>query len=128
MTENAATADQAGLAGEPSVACIEPAAGSATAVGTECPFCADLPHPVATHCRGCCASWNRTTKTAHCATCHRTFTSPSAFDMHLLTRGCTDPAEVRTKAGERKFADPKPNKYGTLVWRGAGEWKPEETP
>ncbi len=94
-----------------------------------CDYCADLPHPIATHCKKCHASWRRTTNTMHCAGCHRTFSTPSACDLHLLTRGCTDPADVvfkhGAKQGERKFADPKPNSFGTLVWRGAGEWKPE---
>lgn len=93
---------------------------------SECDVCEDLPHAVMTHCRQCHASWRRTSKTGHCATCHRTFSTPSVFDMHLLSRGCTDPAEVRKRDGERKFADPEPNAFGTLVWRGAGEWKPEE--
>jgi hypothetical protein len=69
----------------------------------------------------CHASWTRTSATAHCMTCHRTFSSPSAFDMHLLSEGCTDPAGVLTRKGDARFGEPKPNRWATLVWAGAAD-------
>lgn len=89
----------------------------------DCPFCADLPHRSATHCRDCHASWTRATNTAHCTVCHETFSTPGVFDKHLKPVnqwGCYPPATVVRKGGARKgervFADPVANKWGTLVW------------
>lgn len=50
-------------------------------------------------CAGCDNRWGGL-NTAHCAACHRTFTSPTAFDKHRAgkftddTRHCEDPASV----------------------------------
>lgn len=86
-----------------------------------CEVFPDLPHPVATHCRSCHASWTRASKTAHCMTCHRTFSSPHAFDTHLQPVGCKDPATiVARKTGVPKFGAPTANKWGTPVWHTAG--------
>lgn len=89
---------------------------------SHCEFCADLPHVTATHCRECHASWGRSTRAGHCATCHRTFSTPNVFDLHLLSRGCTDPAGVTRRNGTHVFdLNPRPNPYGTLVWRQPGK-------
>lgn len=83
-----------------------------------CEMCEQVPHPQATHCKVCHATWTRTSNTAHCVTCHRTFSTPGVFDKHLLSRGCQDPAEVRTKrTGEPVYGGTKPNAWGTDVWR-----------
>lgn len=95
-----------------------PFAGEST-----CGMCPDLPHPVLTHCTRCHASWTRSSRTAHCMTCHRTFAGPSVFDRHLLKEGCTDPAGVTKRNGERVFADPHPNAAGTPVWSLPGSWE-----
>lgn len=49
-------------------------------------------------CGRCANRWSGT-RTAHCGTCHRTFSSPTAFDLHRIRRGtaagtCADPADV----------------------------------
>jgi hypothetical protein len=99
--------------------------GDAAQHGTEaCEMCATGPHPKATHCRRCGATWARASKTAHCPTCHRTFSSPSAFDRHLkpaAESGCYRPETVvRRKTGARVFAEPRVNPWGTEVWRQVG--------
>lgn len=84
---------------------------------TPCSICPQAPHPQATHCRECHASWNRQTNTAHCSVCHRTFSTPGVFDKHLLSRGCTDPAEVTRRNGDKVYGEPRDNTWGTPVWR-----------
>jgi hypothetical protein len=48
-------------------------------------------------CGRCPARWAGS-NTAHCASCHRTFSSPSAFDDHRIRNtvagGCIDPAKA----------------------------------
>lgn len=46
------------------------------------------------HCCRCGIRWGGL-KTAHCVTCHTTFTVVSAFDKHRRNGACLDP----TKAG-----------------------------
>jgi hypothetical protein len=93
----------------------------------DCEMCRDLPHPVATHCRLCHASWTRRSNIAHCVTCHRTFITHGVLDRHLKPvnqRGCNDPATVMvTRAGERVhfYREPETNQWGTLVWQTAGD-------
>lgn len=90
-------------------------------VADGCEFCAaGLPHERATHCPRCHASWTRTSNTAHCMTCHRTFSTPGVFDRHLLREGCQDPAAVRTRKGDVVYGQPRPNTWGTAVWRLMG--------
>lgn len=55
-------------------------------------------------CSNCEASYSG--NAGHCAACHRTFTSDSAFDRHfasLVTAGCRDPATVFDKKGRPKL-------------------------
>ena len=55
--------------------------------------------PVLTRCPHCNGTWTGLT-TCHCSSCHRTFSSISAFDMHRSgshaesTRHCVDPASA----------------------------------
>lgn len=66
---------------------------------TDCQLCTDSTHGAwprthrGTHCRDCHQSW--TSKTAaHTLCCHRTFSSNSAADDHLIRGACTDPATL----------------------------------
>ena len=61
---------------------------------------------VATH--RCGARWHqRGEQTCHCASCHRTFSSLSAFDWHRVVEGddrvCRDPAPATRPSGEPLF-------------------------
>lgn len=56
---------------------------------------ASLPHS----CR-CQARWAGMS-TAHCATCHLTFTGPSAFDTHRRGGECTTPGDAGLIAHQR---------------------------
>lgn len=71
-----------------------------------------------THCRGCHRSW-RSRREAHCATCHAHFTSPSAFGLHLTSRGCVDPATLRAKSGALVLVEQE-RAHG-VVWACFGE-------
>lgn len=55
-------------------------------------------------CNGCPNTWTAG-GAAHCAACHRLFSTPRLFDLHRSARGergaCLDPAEIRTASGER---------------------------
>lgn len=55
-------------------------------------------------CTGCPARWTAT-GAAHCASCHRTFSSPRLFDAHRSTRGelgsCVDPVTLTVQTGAR---------------------------
>lgn len=57
-------------------------------------------------CSGCSNTWTAG-GAAHCGGCHRTFSTPSRFDMHRSARGergtCLDPAEVVSASGERQL-------------------------
>ena len=68
-----------------------------------------------THCRKCHRSWAAFNQ-GHCPTCCAHFSGPSAFDEHLLPRGCRPPGEVRTKAGEPILAQDEQG-----IWRWAKE-------
>src|SRR5215471_10168383 len=77
-----------------------------------CERCLLIPHPRATHCRLCHASWNRASKTTHCVTCCATFATYNGCDRHLKPsgqRGCHPPETVTRRNGVRVFADPVPN-------------------
>jgi len=73
-----------------------------------------------THCRDCGATWPMATKTAHCCRCHRTFSSHGVSDRHQVDGECRNPATmVNQKTGEKIYGfPPRPNKYGTPIWRG----------
>jgi len=67
--------------------------------------------PTPATCRGCTARWHGTRR-AHCAACHHTFSSVTAFDRHRTPDGdhgqCLDPATL-----------------AALVYRhGAWSWPP----
>lgn len=49
----------------------------------------ELPHT----CAKCTNRWSGA-NTAHCATCHNTFTGVAAFDKHRQNGKCAHPAEV----------------------------------
>lgn len=57
-------------------------------------------------CGGCDITWNRI-DTAHCAACHRTFSSNTWFDAHRSQDGergtCLDPAAVLTHDGHPRM-------------------------
>lgn len=50
----------------------------------------------------CGARWTGTS-IAHCAACHRTFSSDSAFDMHRVDLKCVDPESMKKKDGKPKL-------------------------
>lgn len=50
------------------------------------------------HCPECHRSW-KGHAVAHCPTCHATFTSDTAFDLHLSADGCKDPSTARRRNG-----------------------------
>lgn len=53
---------------------------------------------IRTSCTDCGAQYGG--NAGHCKACHRTFSSDSAFDKHLVSRvtaGCHDPATLRDK-------------------------------
>lgn len=60
---------------------------------------------------GKCGAWWQGWDTAHCPTCHRMFTTITAFDKHRAgshaydTRHCVDPATVLNQKGERVLID-----------------------
>jgi hypothetical protein len=65
-------------------------------------------------CGGCDAEWHGT-RVAHCAArnCHRTFAGVGLFDAHRTVDGrCLDPAEMRTRAGDRRMW------FRDGMWRG----------
>lgn len=69
-----------------------------------------------THCRLCHRTWKMTTKQAHCMTCCEHFSSPSAFDLHLLPldagEACADPSTFTNKKTKERL----------LVQREDGTW------
>lgn len=65
--------------------------------------------PPRAHRTNCCQAWWTGLKTAHCPSCHATFTTISAFDKHRTgshaydTRTCLDPASVGLVATGRDY-------------------------
>lgn len=57
-------------------------------------------------CSGCAAQWNASA-TAHCGSCHRSFSGVSLFDRHrYITQtsgGCIDPAELMSNGKRVAF-------------------------
>lgn len=55
-------------------------------------------------CGGCPTTWTGQSR-AHCAGCHRTFSTARLFDLHRSASGergtCLDPEKVTSKDGER---------------------------
>lgn len=69
----------------------------------DCPTCTEIETrgyspPGLYHCDECHATW-RGLSTSHCARCHHTFTSDTAFDLHLKGDSCKDPASARRENG-----------------------------
>lgn len=66
--------------------------------------------PNGTRCRDCDRIWTGTAQ-AHCATCHRHFSTTSGFDLHLSSKGCSEPYAIRRKCGFPRFKVVE-HKYG----------------
>lgn len=68
-----------------------------------------------TRCHTCDRTWAGLAE-AHCATCHRHFTTASAFDLHRVgptdDRSCADPATLLKGDGQPKLS---------AVLRGSGD-------
>lgn len=68
----------------------------------------------------CTCNFGAGFSTCHCAQCHRTFTSITAFDMHQgLDDGrtvCTDPAFLRRRDGQPQLAALRMTPDGQEVW------------
>lgn len=73
-------------------------------------------------CNGCDRRWNGTAE-AHCAECHRQFSSVHAFDKHRRDYTCHDPAHLRRKDGN-PLLDLGARRDGP-IWR---EWRPDQRP
>jgi hypothetical protein len=68
------------------------------------------------HCRRCHSSWTGR-QAAHTICCHRTFSSNSAADGHLVLGVCTDPAELDrfvlvTRTDGNSYWSPRPTPHG----------------
>lgn len=59
--------------------------------------------------------WHDNHGAAHCAACHRTFTSTRAFDTHRVDNGCVDPGTYLRRDGRRMFAA-RADATGAPVW------------
>jgi hypothetical protein len=55
-------------------------------------------------------------KACHCASCHRTFTTVTAFDMHRYEFACSDPAGMTRRDGSPALAVIRKAKDGSPVW------------
>jgi hypothetical protein len=70
-------------------------------------------------CGGCTTRWTGT-GTAHCASCHRTFSAVSGFDTHRRNGTCVDPATVGLVHNDTRrcwtFPPPDPTKR-PIGWR-----------
>jgi hypothetical protein len=64
----------------------------------------------ATRCGDCDRMWTGTAQ-AHCARCHRHFSSSSGFDLHLTSDGCREPWLVVRKCQAPRFKVVE-HKYG----------------
>jgi hypothetical protein len=78
------------------------------------------------HCRVCGETWPQRSTFVHCVICHRTFSNHSSLALHkALNNECLDPAELVKSNGDKVFGEPRPAKYGVLIWRkasGANPW------
>lgn len=73
-----------------------------------------------TETHSCGARWERYgERRAHCAGCHRTFSSTAMFDVHRASEGdqrvCLDPATVFNKKGEPVF-EARVDRAGATIW------------
>jgi hypothetical protein len=57
-------------------------------------------------CGRCAARWTAT-RAAHCAGCHRTFSTVSGFDKHRRDGGCLEPAAVGLELRNGMFRGPQ---------------------
>ena len=88
-----------------------PLPGSATEPQTAAPAPSG-----ANRCR--CGIWWAGMSTAHCASCHITFTSVSGFTLHRKGGTCATPADLGMVLSDRKYP----------AWALPGAWTgPEET-
>lgn len=67
-------------------------------------------------CSGCTHTWTAG-GAAHCAACHRTYSTPRLFDLHRAARGgehgsCLDPEQILNGSGERVMF------FRNDMWRG----------
>lgn len=66
-------------------------------------------------CGGCDTTWTGH-RTAHCATCHRTFTGIGPFDLHRSATGehgaCLDPATLTTADGQPRLIQHENGHWG----------------
>lgn len=53
-------------------------------------------------CGGCDRRWNGLAE-AHCAACHRSFSTAGAFDAHRMADRCLDPEHVVDRRGQRRL-------------------------
>lgn len=77
-----------------------------------------LPKPAWIGCGGCDSRWTGLIA-AHCARCHLSFTSVSAFDTHRRDGKCLDPATTFTRNGEPAFVPADRDWPG---WSLPGTW------
>lgn len=75
------------------------------------------PTPALPNTCGRCGTRWAGTRTAHCGSCHISFSSPSSFDAHRIRRGtkegtCADPAAVGLIRQDRA---------GYAVWAAPGD-------
>lgn len=66
-------------------------------------------------CGRCSARWNGK-KTAHCGSCHETFSGPSAFDQHRVGGTCVQ-ADAATML---RYLLARQERAGYVVWGCAG--------
>jgi hypothetical protein len=79
--------------------------------------------PVLIRCNGCSTTWTGA-MACHCASCHRTFTGVTAFDLHRTGGRCNDPETLVTKLGEPRLV--RVTKRYWSGWGRPGEgWSPE---
>lgn len=71
----------------------------------------------------CGARWSKP-GAAHCAGCHVTFSSDSAFVMHRRSGECVDPSTAVRKDGTPAF-QLRQDRSGADMWGLPGTWKPE---
>lgn len=68
----------------------------------------------------CGAGW-RSRRAAHCAACHLTFSSDSAFDAHRRAGQCLDPATATRRDGTPRF-QARSDTSAAALWGLPGTW------
>ena len=71
----------------------------------------------------CGARWSGTAK-AHCAGCHRTFSTNGVFDRHRRNLSCLDPDTATKKDGTEVFHPRTDRTTGETIWGYPGTWVP----